>query len=749
VISNYNKDESLREIVEMSESARQMLEDSKAFDVEYDQIGSWRPDLLHCADGARRICEINARFPFNGYILSDALCSSQLQEEVCEGRLWRPTGERACENAIVSGMLNRAGSTCSGVFLAKESEKGWDIHVVKRLLAKRGVHVKCGGIAELRESLQKEEDSSLCYALELSAAELTLLAPAELHTLHRRACLNDLRTIVLGHDKRMLALLSTEGNRLRSYLSDADLAVLKKRIIPTFVIGKHPAEVEAAKREKDKFVVKANAMGKGKGVYVGKWTSQAEWEAVLSSPSHSKYVLQPFMEQAEVEISSSLVSDEHKAMNSVWCGQGAESDSVFAHAVGTLLCFDDAFLGYGIVRATPSSFAGIGNISNSAAVGMAPLVLTSDLLAQTPRWREEWLIGFSASIRTSPLPLPSPTVTSGHPRSEPLEDTTASKQISPRSSPPSRSDGFLPNFSPPSSLVISAEADVDTSSSSWKKRARNALFNEGLAVVDLNLSYSDDDDLNSQLAALLSDFGELNMHGGEELNRAIWDVKPKAKAERGREDAAGQQEDVLCHASHVGLEYGGVRTREEVKASAALPRSHTGGEFPLHTDCCFEKRPPRFLSLYVKEEDKKGGGLSRVVDGRALLLMLNDEEKHMLSHTKVGLRVPAEFDKGKSIEEGAVLAQNGSFWRLRQEVVVASPSSPTLPTIEKICNVGNSVSASLNFQLKKGQLLLLDNARFFHARTSILDEKRWLKRARFHPLQSDIECNRVEEAQFV
>jgi len=44
-----------------------------------------------------------------------------------------------------------------------------------------------------------------------------------------------------------------------------------------------------------------------------------------------------------------------------------------------------------------------------------------------------------------------------------------------------------------------------------------------------------------------------------------------------------------------------------------MARSKTLEEFEPHTDASFEKFPPRFVSLYIVQEDECGGGIFSIL----------------------------------------------------------------------------------------------------------------------------------------
>jgi hypothetical protein len=67
VVNNYGKDEQIQKTFNFPEKIKRILQ---IFDgINYENIGTFRPDFIHEKDTRKiKICEINARFPLNGYL---------------------------------------------------------------------------------------------------------------------------------------------------------------------------------------------------------------------------------------------------------------------------------------------------------------------------------------------------------------------------------------------------------------------------------------------------------------------------------------------------------------------------------------------------------------------------------------------------------------------------------------------------------------------------------------------------------
>ena len=180
------------------------------------------------------------------------------------------------------------------------------------------------------------------------------------------------------------------------------------------------------------------------------------------------------------------------------------------------------------------------------------------------------------------------------------------------------------------------------------------------------------------LQELVGGWGHL--HGHDAAGRLVWDV---------RVDPSGQA------------------------------RSQGMDEFSLHTDASFEDPPPRYVGLLVIRRDALGGGQSQWVSTAEVLSRVSLKCQAFLRIVR-SLRVPDEFAKGVDRVWGPLLCGQ-DFMRYRREVVEAD-----VPEFSLALQGPRSA-----LDLPEGTLLLLDNWRFLHGRTAILDASRHLLRVRF------------------
>ena len=164
------------------------------------------------------------------------------------------------------------------------------------------------------------------FVFECSTAELLNFDINVLRKVVACPHFNDLRTIFLTHDKRMLSVLSS-SEILSDYASPDDALILRQHIIPTYIVGVHVDIVIQAKIERDMWILKPNSGGKGVGIVFGRdCSSDAEWVQLLDDPQHQCFVLQKVVEQQHVNILTATGTEEMLV-------------------VGLLHCFNSTFFG--------------------------------------------------------------------------------------------------------------------------------------------------------------------------------------------------------------------------------------------------------------------------------------------------------------------------------------------------------------------------------------------------------------------
>ncbi len=250
------------------------------------RLGCVRPDFIVDDQGRPFVCEINGRFAVNGF-----LCTAYLRDMFGED----------------GGSIRRALALPAGSQIVKGREPGWDIHQLSAEWNAPMVAVWSAGAAEV--------------VLELHQDELVGAPPMPYW--------NDLRTQLLGHDKRLLQWLGS-APRMERWLG-AGAVELAAAIVPTWSVGDFVPDGT------QDWVLKPNRSGKGNGIVFGRDLSTEEFaRAVTDAPR--EWVVQRHVESL------------------VWEGE---------RLVGTMLSRDQVGLGLGIFRSAPGR---VVNVSGGGRV---------------------------------------------------------------------------------------------------------------------------------------------------------------------------------------------------------------------------------------------------------------------------------------------------------------------------------------------------------------------------------------------
>ncbi|EAW23663.1 uncharacterized protein NFIA_032270 [Aspergillus fischeri NRRL 181] len=293
--------------------------------------GNWRPDFLLPANEADgfKVCEINARFPSNGLDLNarvyKALANSETKPPDLDvagdpGRMmaslkalfhpgWPLRFVHNRENNPLIEALMRDLGDMKPRLLTPD-----DLHLVADETSPTGYKLQC-----VRESASPadDQDGNLedvhQIALRLFLDEFASLSPEMQRQLAFHSN-NDIRSILLIHDKRILGILHQELNDLVSkhhVLTQRQADLLRKRVVSTIIPGSKELEqlTDSYYRgnvSKDDFILKPIRSGRGEGIVLGQELSTFEWEAILAdmknaalTPYRTVYIIQPLVEQAE------------------------------------------------------------------------------------------------------------------------------------------------------------------------------------------------------------------------------------------------------------------------------------------------------------------------------------------------------------------------------------------------------------------------------------------------------------------
>ena len=345
IINNYLQDKDIQNILKLPKKALKLLETCSK--ITY-KLGAIRPDFLITTNNQIKICEVNARFPFNGMIVTQFLKDIHNKSKISDYISINQYSD------IITLILKNFDLS-KPIIILRDREKGYDMNFLENILKKHS-KIKQKIISLPPNKLEVKDEILLfqgqkCeqFILELHQDELLNISYNFLKALIKTNYINDLRTVLIGHDKHLLAIFSNEEIMLR-YISMAEFKILNKYIIQTYLPSTTINKQVIA--NKNNWVLKKYGSGKGIGMYVGKIHSAELIDGVLRK-EHEDYIIQPYIFQKKMPI----YTEHEKGI-----------DFINMNIVGFFANFNKHFLGVGFFRVSLGDIVNVseqgGNIIN-------------------------------------------------------------------------------------------------------------------------------------------------------------------------------------------------------------------------------------------------------------------------------------------------------------------------------------------------------------------------------------------------
>lgn len=332
IVQHYFEDERIRNYYQLDKDLEALLK--KSNNAIYNQ-GFYRPDFLYDTNNQAKICEIGARYPLNGWMISYYL--KLINDEISETKDGLTFKDPDLKNLIDDLYYQFAPN--KKLALVHDDEKGTEIFYLQKELAKLGVElisVKPQDLTVSNNSIYVNGEPVSQFILEMDREELKKIKPDVLDKLIEQNCyFNDIRTLILIHDKRVLAVMY-DADIMHDYLSEEDYDFLKQYLIPSYVIV-DPAGCDAFIENDQNLILKLNSGGRGIGAYVKTDCTAQEWDTIIRE-NWNKYLIQHFVEQKEFK---DLENNRQ------------------IHLVGMLLCKDDKNYGSGLFRGSDESVVNV------------------------------------------------------------------------------------------------------------------------------------------------------------------------------------------------------------------------------------------------------------------------------------------------------------------------------------------------------------------------------------------------------
>lgn len=332
IVLNYFEDERIRTYYQLDEELETLLK--KSNNKSYNQ-GFYRPDFVYAKNNQAKICEIGARYPFNGWMISYYLTviSNQLNGQKVE-----VNSKETNLNTLIHDLYNQFTPNKKVAFV-HDDEKGTEIFFLQKELAKLNIElisVRPQDLIIVKDSICVNGEPISEFILEMDRQELKKIRPDVIDKLiEQNSYFNDIRSLILIHDKRVLAVMY-DAQIMKDYLNAADYDFLKEYLIPSYVIL-DPADCETFINYDQNLILKLNSGGRGIGAYVKNDCTKEDWSTIIRE-NWDKYVIQHFVDQKEFN--------------------DTENNRQI-HLVGMLLCKDDKTYGSGLFRGSDESIVNV------------------------------------------------------------------------------------------------------------------------------------------------------------------------------------------------------------------------------------------------------------------------------------------------------------------------------------------------------------------------------------------------------
>ena len=334
VVLNYFNDKSIREIYKLDSALESILKLAES--VPY-KVGMYRPDLIFDKKGEPKICEIGCRYPINGWMVS-----YHVNEALNQSELFTKNSNIIPEKLDFIPAISKDLDITKTLFYIHDKEKGTDAYSFLKKLSNKGFSIANISSRELKlvnDELVVNNEKAVQFIVEMDREELKKMNPEVLKALIKsEVCINDIRSIILVHDKRILSVLYNE-EIMSKYISGEDYVFLKQFLIPSFTLDSEKIRNKLIHSSDTNWILKRSSGGRGVGMYEKKNCSSSVWEKVITE-QWSDYMVQEYISQKELYLTN---KGELQTIN----------------IVGMLLAYNEHFFGLGVYRGSSESIINV------------------------------------------------------------------------------------------------------------------------------------------------------------------------------------------------------------------------------------------------------------------------------------------------------------------------------------------------------------------------------------------------------
>ncbi|WP_431167268.1 hypothetical protein [Tenacibaculum halocynthiae] len=334
IVLNYFNDERIQQLYQLDKELEDIL--VEAYSIPY-KVGMYRPDLVFDMSGVPKICEIGCRYPINGWMISyyiNEILNELKPKEVTE---WDSIDEQL---GFITNLSNDFDIK-ETLYYVHNKEKGTEAYLMFNELHKLGFTIKDvspNDFEVIEGKLIFEAKEATQFILEMDREELKQLKPSVLKALIRsKKCINDVRSIILIHDKKVLAALYDE-QIMRRYVNSEDYNFLKKYLIPSYTLDLEIIRDQLINSNAN-WVLKKSSGGRGLDMFVKNECSSDTWRKIINEKC-SEYMVQEYIPQKKFSIENDKSIEE-------------------INIVGMLLAYNENSFGLGVYRGSKQSIINV------------------------------------------------------------------------------------------------------------------------------------------------------------------------------------------------------------------------------------------------------------------------------------------------------------------------------------------------------------------------------------------------------
>jgi hypothetical protein len=334
VVNAYYNDERIQAIYNFDKDLNDILNIAR---LQPYEVGMYRPDFLQAEDGGIKICEIGARYPINGWMISYFLNMITENSQINPVPLLASVPDQRDFVDAIFNRFNNAGP----IVLVHDKEKGTEVFYLLNEFNKQGLNYISATPAQLTSQngqvlLQGKPVNQ--FILEMDREELRAFDPEVLKLIISKGnYFNDVRTLIMVHDKRVLAVLYNR-EIMADYLSGDEAQFLQSFLIPTYALHESQKRAEVSHGPTN-WVLKRNSGGRGIDMYVKSECDASVWTDVIAS-QWPDYMVQQYVPQR-------------------WFKHNNGLDETLINLVGMLLCYNDRSFGPGLFRGSAESVVNV------------------------------------------------------------------------------------------------------------------------------------------------------------------------------------------------------------------------------------------------------------------------------------------------------------------------------------------------------------------------------------------------------